>query len=148
MSKTEKLALCYIRNGTETIFPVNDIDHAVKIADSIADSDLLNDNVDYNMFDVCIYNNGVLGDAWESDEGLDFNEYWCQCRDSKYGKPDLENILMAPFARKNLLQHGFIMGMKFCGVDKNKLDDEQYKKMKESIKDVFESHGLTRRIEF
>ena len=41
-----KLALLYIRNGQETVFPVQDIDQAVRLADAIADSDLLNDAVD------------------------------------------------------------------------------------------------------
>jgi len=70
------LALVYIRNGQELVFPVKDLDQAVLIADAIADSDLLNDDVDYNMFDVCEYHNGVIGDVWESNDGEDFNEYW------------------------------------------------------------------------
>lgn len=36
-----QLTLIYIRNGHETIFPVKDIDQAVRLADAIADSDLL-----------------------------------------------------------------------------------------------------------
>ena len=52
-----KLALLYIRNGRETVFPVQDIDQAVRLADAIADSDLLNDAVDYNLFDVYDYKN-------------------------------------------------------------------------------------------
>lgn len=143
-----KLALLYIRNGKETIFPVSDIDQAVKIADAIADSDLLNDAVDYNMFDVFQYLNGEIGEAWEDENGQTFEEYWNLCRDSKYGKPNFDDIPMAPFARKNLIQHGFIMGMKFTGVDKNGLDKEAHDNMCEAIKDVFESHGLTRKIEF
>ncbi len=75
-----KFALLYIRNGRETIFPVQDIDQAVRLADTIADSDLLNDAVDYNLFDVYEYKNGKVGDAWETDEGLTFEEYWEQCR--------------------------------------------------------------------
>jgi len=70
------LALVYIRNGQELVFPVKDPDQAVRIADAIAGSDLLNDDVDYNMFDVCEYHNGAIGDAWESNDGEDFNEYW------------------------------------------------------------------------
>lgn len=75
-----KLALLYIRNGRETVFPVQDIDQAVRLADAIADSDLLNDAVDYNLFDVYDYKNGRVMDAWENDEGLTFDEYWEQCR--------------------------------------------------------------------
>ena len=75
-----QLTLIYIRNGHETIFPVKDIDQAVRLADAIADSDLLNDAVDYNLFDVYDYKNGRVMDAWENDEGLTFDEYWEQCR--------------------------------------------------------------------
>lgn len=74
------LALVYIRNGQETIFPVEDIDHAVRLADAIADSDLLNISVDYNVFDVCQYHNGQIGDRWEDKNGQNFEEYWEQCR--------------------------------------------------------------------
>lgn len=76
MDNNVRLALLYIRNGKETIFPVRDIDHAVRLADAIADSDLLNDDVDYNMFDVYEYHNGKIGDAWESKDGGSFEEYW------------------------------------------------------------------------
>lgn len=75
------LALLYIRNGKETIFPVRDVDQAVWLADAIANSDLLNDSVDYNMFDVCQYHNGQIGDSWEDEYGQDFEEYWDLCRD-------------------------------------------------------------------
>lgn len=71
-----KLALVYIRNGVENVFPVKDIDHAIRLADAIAESDLLNDDIDFNMFDVCEFVDGVVGDAWESDKNEDFNEYW------------------------------------------------------------------------
>lgn len=46
------------------------------------------------------------------------------------------------------------MGMMFAGFDKNKLDLSKeedrirYNQMCEAIMDVFESHGLTRKIEF
>lgn len=74
---------------------------------------------------------------------------------SKYGEPYTGDILLSMFARKNLMQHGFIAGMKFAGLDKNKLmksdkpeDIEKWNKMKEALMDVFESHGCTREIEF
>lgn len=53
----------------------------MRLADAIADSDLLNDDVDYNMFDVCQYRNGQVGDSWENEEGDDFEAYWKLCRD-------------------------------------------------------------------
>lgn len=78
--ENKNIALLYIRNGVETIFPVKDISHAVRLANAIADSDLLNDSVDYNMFDVFYYELSFgaicLGDCWESDFYEDFNEYW------------------------------------------------------------------------
>ena len=78
-----QIALVYIRNGQELVFPVKNLNHAVQIADAIADSDLLNDDVDYNMFDVCDYTNGRVTDAWENDEGLTFEEYWEQRRNKE-----------------------------------------------------------------
>ena len=71
-------ALVYIRNMHETIFPVKDMDHAIALAEAIADSDLLNDHVDVNCFDLCKYNKKTnqIGDSWESEDYEDFNEYW------------------------------------------------------------------------
>lgn len=60
-------------------------------------------------------------------------------------------IPMAPFARKNLIQAGFIAGLRFCGTDLDELyknDPERYRDMCTALMDVFESHGLTREIEF
>lgn len=70
---------------------------------------------------------------------------------SPYGKPNLNDITMSPFARKNLIQSGFIAGKKFAGLDKEEIrvnNPDLYKAMKESIMDRFEMHGLTREIEF
>ena len=72
-----------------------------------------------------------------------------ECR-SLYGEPNHAAILMAPFARKNLIQAGFIAGLHFCGVDQHELsrtDPERYKAMCKALVDSFESHGLTREIE-
>lgn len=74
------LALMYIRNGNEILFPVRDIQHAIALADNIADSDLLNDDIDFNMFDVFQYHNGTIGEAWESEDGSSFDDLW---RDSR-----------------------------------------------------------------
>lgn len=84
MDTNIKLALVYIRNGQEMLFPVKDIDQAVRLADSIADSDLLNDFVDYNMFDVCEYDNGEIGDGWENEDGVNFEEYWDELRSGRF----------------------------------------------------------------
>lgn len=81
MDNNVNLALFYIRDGKETIFPVKDIDQAVRLADAIANSDCLNDSIDYSLIDVCEYHNGEVGDAWESEDGMDFNEYWKLCQD-------------------------------------------------------------------
>lgn len=68
---------------------------------------------------------------------------------SLYGEPNFDTINMSPFARKNLIQAGFIAGMKFAVLDKEHIrDTEQWVDMRESLMDVFESHGLTREIEF
>lgn len=84
-----ELALIYIRNGTEMILPIRDIDQAVCLADAIADSDLLNDDVDYNMFDLCEYHNRKIGYSWESENGEDFDEYWETVRKAHYGTEDM-----------------------------------------------------------
>ena len=79
----KKYALVYIRNGTETIFPVNNMFHAITLADAIANSDLLNDHIDFNCFDLCEYNKKTneIGDTWESKNYEDFNEYWRNYRE-------------------------------------------------------------------
>lgn len=77
-----KIALVYIRNGEEIVFPVKDIQHAILLADNIAESDLLNDSIDFNTFCVCQYNGKYgIGDSWESEEGEDFEEFWSRTRD-------------------------------------------------------------------
>lgn len=72
---------------------------------------------------------------------------------SKYGKPNTGSITLSMFARKNLIQAGFIAGMRFAGLDKEKLRDdpentEKWEAMRQALMDVFESHGMTREIEF
>lgn len=76
MEYTASLVLIYMRNGGELYFPVKTIDHALRIADAIADSDLLNNSVSYNSFEVCRYSEGTVGDLWESSNGDNFTEYW------------------------------------------------------------------------
>lgn len=66
-----------------------------------------------------------------------------------YEELNQDDIIMSSFARKNLIQSGFIAGMKFAGLDKNKITDEKlYNAMVEALMDRFEAHGLTREIEF
>ena len=70
---------------------------------------------------------------------------------NKFVKPNNNIITMATFARKNLIQYGFIVGLLFCGVDLNDLyanDPEGYSDMRKALMDSFEEHGLTREIEF
>lgn len=71
-----EFALMYIRDGKKIIFPVKDIDHAISLANNIADSDLLNDNIDFNAFDVFCYDGNECGDEWESDDGATFEDIW------------------------------------------------------------------------
>lgn len=63
------LKLIYIRNYKFIEFTVRDVDHAVALADAIAENDLLNC---YNMFDLEYMN----GESWESDDGKSFEEYF------------------------------------------------------------------------
>lgn len=87
--ENKNLVLLYIRNGEEMQFPVKDIDHAIHLADAIVESDLLNDDIDYNLFDVCYFRKHrygiVVGDSWESDDGEDFDEYWKNLRNKESG---------------------------------------------------------------
>ena len=70
---------------------------------------------------------------------------------NEHREPNNNVIPMAPFARKNLIQSGFIAGLRFCGVDFEDLyanDPERYGDMRKALMDSFEEHGLTREIEF
>lgn len=69
----EKLVLSYIRNGKEIQFSVKDIDHAIRLTNEITNSDLLNDDVDFNCFDV-IYEGTDY--SWELNDGKSFIEYF------------------------------------------------------------------------
>lgn len=80
MENKASLALVYVRNGQTHIFPIKDIDHAIRLADAIADSDLLNDEIGYNMLDVCEYFGGDIGECWESEDEESFEEYWRKVR--------------------------------------------------------------------
>lgn len=66
------LKLIYIRDHKSIEFTVRNIDHAVALADAIAESDLLNDDIGYNMFDL----EYMDGNPWESDDGESFDEYF------------------------------------------------------------------------
>ena len=70
---------------------------------------------------------------------------------NKFVKPNSNIIPMAPFARKNLIQAGFLAGLHFCDLDQHDLrenDPEKFNDMCKALMDVFESYGLTREIEF
>lgn len=69
----EKLVLSYIRNGKEIQFSVKDIDHAIRLTNEITNSDLLNDDVDFNCFDV-VYEDTDY--SWKSKDGQSFIEYF------------------------------------------------------------------------
>lgn len=78
--ENKNLVLIYIRNGSELQFPVRNIYHAIHLADAISESDLLNEDIDYNLFDVFYFRKSkygfILGDSWESNNGESFDEYW------------------------------------------------------------------------
>lgn len=77
------LALYYIRNGHETIFPVKNVLHAIVLAEAIADSDLLNETIDFNMIGLAEYNSEtqeVESDYFDED-GLEFREIWDEWRE-------------------------------------------------------------------
>lgn len=71
------LYLVYMKNYETHMLPVRDIDHAIRLADALADSDLIDDSVECNSFDVCIEN---LDNMWMSDDGEFFEDYWRSLR--------------------------------------------------------------------
>lgn len=80
----ERLVLSYIRDGVETRFPVKDLDHAINLADNIAESDLLNDGIGFNCFELYTETElspGVISrDVWESECCDTFEDVWRQKR--------------------------------------------------------------------
>ena len=50
--KNNILVLWYISNKGERKYPVKDLEHAFKLTDAIAESDSLNDEIDFNSFDL------------------------------------------------------------------------------------------------
>lgn len=70
---------------------------------------------------------------------------------NKSVKPNNNIIPMAPFARKNLIQSGFIAGLRFCGVDLDELyrnNPERYEDMRKALMDSFEDRGSYNRLYF
>lgn len=81
MEKKAKLALCYTRNHHTMLFTVNNILEALQLANAIADSDLLNEDIIFNCFDLCVRNEeGEFQESWESEDGFEFNELWSYLR--------------------------------------------------------------------
>lgn len=74
--KEAKFVLSYIRNGKEVLFPVSSFLQAILLAEQIANSDLLNDSIDYNAFDLFHYKNGKTGEPFETEDGIGFDEIW------------------------------------------------------------------------
>jgi len=87
-------------------------------------------------------------------EGLEPKKTTRKRKKRVYGVPRTYAFEMGSFGRKNLIQTGFIAGMRFAGFDKNSLDENRtedvvkYYEMIQSLGDVFEKYGLTRKIEF
>lgn len=83
MNSTPTLALYYIRNGQETIFPVKNVQHAIVLADAIADSDLLNEDIDFNVIGLAEYNPETKETGYDyfDEEGREFREIWDEWRE-------------------------------------------------------------------
>lgn len=86
---------------------------------------------------------------------IKYNEQQKNYKYDKYGEPNIEEIQQSMFARKNLIQHGFLVGMRFAGLTDEKLallDEKGLESFKlelmDALSNIFESHGLTREIEF
>lgn len=55
------------------IYPVKDVDHAMRLIDAMADSQLLQPKIESNVFGLEVYQQGEW-EEWENDEGEGINE--------------------------------------------------------------------------
>lgn len=78
-NNTPKYVLIYIRNGQEIRFPVKTVLEAINLANSIANSDLLTEDVVYNLFSLVEYGNDN-DECWINDDGYEFEDIWRMIR--------------------------------------------------------------------
>lgn len=79
MENKGQLTLWYVRDGQTQFFPVKNVKHAIALANALANSDLINDDVDYNMIDLVYMDvdREIIFDSWKDEEtGQEFDEYW------------------------------------------------------------------------
>ena len=69
--ENNNLVLWYISNKCERKYLVKDLEHAFKLTDAIAESDLLDDEIDFNSIDLV---DNDTGDSWFSEDDEDFDE--------------------------------------------------------------------------
>ena len=77
--KNNNLVLWYISNKDERKYIVKDLEHALKLTYYIAESDLLDNEIDFNTFDL-LYKE--TDDSWFSEDGESFTEYYKKWLDS------------------------------------------------------------------
>jgi hypothetical protein len=63
-------------------YPVKDINHAEKLIDCLAESQLLQNEIDSNVFGLEIYQDGEWTD-WYDDDGFDLDEHFANIREDK-----------------------------------------------------------------
>ena len=73
-----KLRIYHIQNSEiSNYFPVKDINHAKAIIDNLAQSDLLNDNVEMNVFGLEQFNEETKDwEEWYDEDGCDIDEHF------------------------------------------------------------------------
>lgn len=62
-------------------YPVRDVDHAMRLIDALADSQLLVREIDSNVFGLEVYENGVWQD-WENEDGDQIGDLRRAARDN------------------------------------------------------------------
>lgn len=67
------LVLWYMSNKGERKYPIKSLEHAIQLADAIADSDLLDDEIDFNCFDLV---DKDTEESWMSEDCKNFKECW------------------------------------------------------------------------
>jgi hypothetical protein len=69
----QMLKVSATRNGQESFYNVSSAKEAFDLINSMADADLKSDTIDYNVFDLLIYDDGVY-ESWQNSWGEHMEE--------------------------------------------------------------------------
>ena len=72
-----KLRVYHIQNQVNHYYPVKDINHAKTLIEALTESDLMNEEVEMNVFGLEEYNEESKDwEEWYDDEGCDIFEHF------------------------------------------------------------------------